>query len=53
MNTTTHKVRFTVTYEATIEVVEGESLEDAISDIDIPENATCTYVPNSFQPKEV
>ncbi len=46
-----HKVRFTVTYEATVQVDEGECLEDAIANIDIPENATCTYVPNSFEVK--
>lgn len=46
----TYTVRFTVAYETIIVVPEGTSVDDAVSDIDIPENATCTYVDDSFEP---
>lgn len=43
-----YKIRFTVTYETTVDVQKGEDLSDVINDIDIPENDTCTYVTDTF-----
>lgn len=43
-------VPFTVKMKARIRLEDGESLEDAISDIDIPENHQCFYVQDSFEP---
>jgi len=48
-----YKVKFAAKFEATVEVEEGESLEDAISDIDIPENAQCRYEPETFEPSNI
>ena len=44
-----HKVKFTVDFEATIEVPEGTSVFDAACDIDIPEHPDCRYVKDSFE----
>ena len=43
-------VPFTVRMKARIRLEDGENLEDAISDIDIPENHQCFYVVDSFEP---
>lgn len=44
-----HKVRFTAIFEATVCIHPGDSLENAIFDIDIPENKQCSYVVDSFE----
>lgn len=43
------KVKFTVSYETVIEIDDQEDLEDAISDIDIPEGENVKYVEDSFE----
>ncbi len=45
----TMKVRFSVTYEATIKAATMDELYDLASDLPIPENRTCRYVPDTFE----
>lgn len=44
-----YNVEFTVKMKARVRVEEKADLGDAISDIDIPENKQCQYVPDSFE----
>jgi hypothetical protein len=42
-------VRFTATFETKIVVVgDDDCIEDALTDIDIPETESCQYVPDQF-----
>ena len=43
-----HKVKFSVEFEATVEVPEGGNAFDAFCDIDIPERPDCKYKEGSF-----
>jgi hypothetical protein len=45
-----YKVKFTATFEAIVKVAEGQSLSDAVQDIDIPENKQCRYDAGTFEP---
>lgn len=42
-------VRFKAIYETHVNVNQETSLQDAVSDIDIPENDDCKYVDDSFE----
>lgn len=46
-------VVFTASFTTKIKVEDGESVADALSEIDIPENATCEYNGESFQIESV
>ena len=43
------KVIFTASYETVIEVAFDQTIDDVISDIDVPENSSCKYVEDSFE----
>lgn len=43
-----YKVRFTVSYETWIDVKKGD-LEDAITNIEIPETEETTYICDTFE----
>lgn len=43
-----HRIRFSVEYETFIEC-DPDAVSDAISEIDIPENASCKYIPQTFE----
>jgi predicted RNA-binding Zn-ribbon protein involved in translation (DUF1610 family) len=45
-------VRFTATFEAKITVEDGESIADAVNDVDIPESSS-KYVPDTFEVESV
>ena len=45
-----YEVTFSVEMKARVTIEGDEDLDDAISDIDIPENDQCKYVENSFEP---
>ena len=42
------KVRYTATFEATITVEDDESVQDAVDDINIPEDNVSKYVEQTF-----
>lgn len=42
-------VVFTAQYKTKVTVEDNESVSDAISEIDIPENSTCDYKSESFE----
>ena len=44
----TYLVEFSVTYLTSVECGEDESLDDVISDIDIPEKEGIEYLDDSF-----
>ncbi len=48
-----YEVVYAVQYRATVRVEDGESLPDAIADIDIPEGEQASYVQESFQVRHV
>lgn len=50
---TEYSVVFTVNYVAKVRIVNGQSLEDAISDIDIPESDAVKYTEDTFEVLEV
>ena len=41
-------VRFLVEYETLIELEDGEHIQDAVYDVDIPETADVRYVDGTF-----
>lgn len=43
------KITFTASFETIIEVEDDQNINDAISDIDIPENSSCKYIDDSFE----
>lgn len=43
------EVVFTAQFRTKVTIKEGESLSDALSGIDIPENGTCEYKNESFE----
>lgn len=45
----TYEVVYTVEFKATITLGPGDLLDDAITDIDIPENNQCKYVDQTFE----
>lgn len=47
------KVRFSVEYEAVVRVEKGETVADAVRDIDIPERPDCQYVTDTFKVEKV
>jgi hypothetical protein len=47
-NGTIHKVRYSVTFEATVFVPEGGSLKDEVANINIPEDDVSHYVTDTF-----
>ena len=46
---TQFKVRFTVTFETTVDLDEGQSLSDACADLFIPEDEQTKYVEDTFE----
>lgn len=42
-------VKYSVEYEATIEVQADQTIDDACADIDIPESTLSYYLPESFE----
>lgn len=47
---TKYKVKFTATFDAIVTVEDGETLSDAVRDINIPENKQCGYDAGTFEP---
>ena len=45
----TFKVKFTAQFETTIELVDGQSLTDAVVDLNIPEDDETKYVEHTFE----
>ena len=45
----TIKVKFSVEYETVINVNDNDDVEDAVVNIEIPENDLCKYVKDSFE----
>jgi hypothetical protein len=43
------EVEFTVRMRAKLDLDTYDCRDDAIADVDIPENDQCTYIPNSFE----
>lgn len=48
-----YRVTYSVRYETVIEVEEGESVDDAVSDVEIPETEKVMYVDQSFKVVDV
>lgn len=48
---TEHDVFFTASFTTRVKVHKNEKLPDVIADIAIPENASCKYVRDSFEPR--
>lgn len=48
-----YEVVYTVKFVTTVNVEEGQSLEDALNDIDIPEGAGSYYREKSFEVLDV
>jgi hypothetical protein len=49
-------VEFSARFTAKVQVDDDASpsdVADAIADIDIPENAQCTYIADSFEPDDL
>jgi hypothetical protein len=46
-------VEFTATFRATIELQDGESLTDAVADLNIPESEGVEYITDSFDVESV
>lgn len=44
-----YRVTYSVRYETVIDVEENNSVEDAVSDVQIPETDNVTYVEQSFK----
>lgn len=42
------RVRFSASFDVMVNVEEGDSISDAVNDVDIPELAGTHYVPDSF-----
>lgn len=56
MSAKTLVVTFTATFKAKVCVPDNATqsdIDDAVADIDIPENDQCEYVPDTFEPVEV
>ena len=48
-----YRVTYSVRYETVIEVEEGENVDDAVSDVEIPETEKVMYVDQSFEVVDV
>ena len=48
-----HLVTYSVRFVTEVEVPEGQSVEDVVSDIEIPENDKSTYCADSFEIDEM
>lgn len=46
-------VRFSATFETKIFVEDEDDVDDAISDIDIPESEDCAYIADTFDVESV
>ena len=46
-------VTYSVKFVTEVEVTDGETVEDVVSDIEIPENNESTYCDDSFEIDEV
>jgi len=46
-------LKYTVMFETVIDCDDPEDFDDLVSNIDIPENETSSYLPNSFETQGV
>lgn len=49
----TVKVRFSVVYEAVVRVEKGQTVANAVNEVDIPERPDCQYVTDTFEVEKV